>query len=505
MNNKNLYITMLLSLVLLWGCAKDDTYPGGVVSDIIGIMDIRSLYKDKDVTLTRDILGGSAKIAGIVVSDHSGGNLPKGLLIIQDTRRLAKLRGISIALGDDATKFAPGDSVLIKVEGSTLKRVDGILQITGVPTSNVTKISSGNSVLANKITTSAVAANPDNYESTMAIIVKGGFDPTPPANATLAGDRIMTDGFGEITLHTDAKAAFANIQVPVLANFYGIILCTPSGDTLLPRLSMRTGSDYTLLSSTITVAPLVISGFVNDPAGPDANFEYVQLLATQDIDFSVTPYCIIANNNANASTPTGNPVNGWATGGMRSYKINITSGVVKKGTYCYVGGTKKNINGENSTDISAANWVRNFDYAANNGEDFGTKTTNWMANSGNAFGIAIFAGTKVTATTVPTDVIFMSGGGSIYAAPSSGYLITNNDFYDIKDPISLKSQPYYKAGTNTLCLAYVTGDAGYYIKLGGVYSPSLGRWMKARAQNNLLMTKQTTLAEIESDDATKLK
>ncbi|MBV8254091.1 MAG: hypothetical protein JO154_15920 [Chitinophaga sp.] len=505
MNNKNLYISLLMSLVFLWGCAKDDTYPGGIVSDIIGIMDVRSLYKGKDITLNRDNLGGSSKITAVVVSDHSGGNLPKGLLIVQDARRLAKIRGISIALGDDAAKYVPGDSVIIKVEGGILKRVDGILQITGVPSANVTKVSSGNNIPLNRVTTGAIMANSDNYESTLSIIVKGGFDPTPPAQSTLGGDRIMTDGFGEITLHTDAKAAFANTTVPVLANYYGIVLNTPSGDTLLPRFNMRTGADYTQLSSTITVAPLVISGFVNDPAGPDANYEYVQLLATQDINFSVTPYSIIVNNNANASTPTGNPVNGWATGGMRTYKINITSGVVKKGTYCYVGGTKKTINGENSTDISAANWVRAFDYAANNGDDFGTKTTNLMANSGNAFGIALFAGTKVTATTVPTDVVFISNGGSIYAAPSSGYLITNNDFYDVQDPITLKTQPYFKAGTNTMYLSYVTGDAGYFIKLGGVYSPGLGRWIKARAQNNLLMTKQTTLAEIEDLDATKLK
>jgi hypothetical protein len=36
----------------------------------------------------------------------------------------------------------------------------------------------------------------------------------------------------------------------------------------------------------------------------------------------------------------------------------------------------------------------------------GDVTTNLLANSGNAAGIAVFEGTNVTPTTVPLDVIF---------------------------------------------------------------------------------------------------
>ncbi|WP_205195681.1 DUF5689 domain-containing protein [Chitinophaga sp. Cy-1792] len=506
MKKHNIYFSLLLSLVFLWGCEKD-SYPGAVVSPYIGIFDVRALYKGNDVALNTGNLGGSSKLAAMVVSDHSGGNLPTGLLVVQEARRLSKLRGISIALGNDATKYLPGDSVLIDINGGVLKRVNGILQITGLDTSRITRVSRGNDIPVVRVSTANIAANPDAYESTLAVILKGGFDPLPAKDATLSGEHILTDGFGNITLHTEAAANFSGTLLPVLANYAGIVFCAPSGDTLAPTVRMRTGDDTKLLSSTISVAPLVISGFASDVAGADGNYEYVQLLATRDIDFSVTPFSYVVLNNANASTPTGFPTKGWATGGMRSYKINITSGKVTKGNYCYVGGAYKLINGSGSTNMSTSNWVANWDYVNNDGNDFGTKTGGLMANSGNAFGMAIFTGTTVTVNSIPVDAVFVSGGGSLYSAgpPPVGYLIPNNDFYDIKDPYTLKDQPYYKAGSNTMCLAYNTADLGYFYKLGGQYSPDLGRWVKARAQNNFLMTKQTLPASLEDSVATKLK
>jgi hypothetical protein len=41
--------------------------------------------------------------------------------------------------------------------------------------------------------------------------------------------------------------------------------------------------------------------------------------------------------------------------------------------------------------------------------------------------------------------------------------------------------------------------------LGGLYDPTLGRWVKARAQNNVLLTKQSNIEQIETDVSTKLK
>ncbi|MBK7291136.1 MAG: hypothetical protein IPI78_13415 [Chitinophagaceae bacterium] len=59
-----------------------------------------------------------------------------------------------------------------------------------------------------------------------------------------------------------------------------------------------------------------------------------------------------------------------------------------------------------STDISSSMWFSKM-YATVDGDDFGTKTTNLLANSGNAAGIAIFDKTAVDVTTIPIDVIFL--------------------------------------------------------------------------------------------------
>ncbi|HEY1200791.1 MAG TPA: hypothetical protein VGE79_07415, partial [Niastella sp.] len=96
MKNIATYTFYLLITVFLWACKKDE-YRGGVVSDYIGLFDVRNIYKDQDVVLSKDNMFGATKIAGVVISDHSGNNLPKGLLMLEDTRRLSTVRGISVA------------------------------------------------------------------------------------------------------------------------------------------------------------------------------------------------------------------------------------------------------------------------------------------------------------------------------------------------------------------------------------------------------------------------
>jgi hypothetical protein len=427
---------------------------------------------------------------------------------VQDSRRLSKVRGISVAIGADAANYVPGDSVIIDVQGGVLKRVDGILEITNVANSAITKISSGNNIPLNRVTVGQMLSNPGAYESTLSVIVKGGFDPLPVSTDVLAGDKILNDGFGNITLKTNPSASFADTQAPILANFYGIVFNTiVANDSLLPQFYPRVKDDIAVLSSKITIPSAIITGFMSDVRGGDGNYEYVQLIATRDIDFSVTPFAVVVINNANASTPTGYPSKGWATGGMRSYKLNLSSGFAAKGSFFYVGGTGKMINGSSSTSMVNSNWITAYNYTTNNGNDFGTKTGGLMANSGNAFGIAVFDNDHVTVDSTPVDAIFINTGGSLFTEgpPAMGYRIPNTDFYDIKNPITLEDQPFYRQGTNTLAFKYNTSDQGYFNMLGGIYDMKLGRWVQARNQNNVLLTKDSEIGEIENESSTFLK
>lgn len=501
-----IYSYLLPLLAFVWGCKKDN-YPGGEISPYIALYDVRNLYKGNDVTLTVDNMMGSRKITCVVVSDHREGNMPAGLLVVQDSRRLSELRGISIPLGAAAANYIPGDSVTIDVEGGVLKRQDGILQLTNITEQAITKVAGKVPIPINRVPASQILANPFKYESTLTVLVKGGFNPLPVPSDVLSGDKIINDGFGDLQMHTESTAAFANQQARINANYYGIIFNKLIGDSMVPQFRIRSGADVVPLNTVIEVSPVLITGFVSDAKGTDANYEYIQFMATRDIDFAATPYAVVTTNNANASTPTGYPAKGWATGDVRTYKFSLTSGTVTKGSFFYVGGTGKTINGSGSTSMASSKWIRAFNYSTTNGDDFGTKTTNLLANSGNAFGMAIFEGKTVTVDSKPADVIFCATGGSLFAPgpPAMGYRIANTDWYDIQDPITFENQPFYRAGTNTLNLAYNTSDVGYFVQLGGEYTPALGRWTKARVQNNVLLSKTSALTEIEGEGATKLK
>ena len=496
-------LLIFLPLALLAIGCKKGNYPGASISPYIPIFDLRNIYKGSDVRLTIDNMFGSTKIAAVVVSDHSGGNLPAGLLVVQDARRLSQLRGISIPLGADAANYHPGDSVVISVNGALLTKVNGILQVTELPKDAVQKVSSNNPLPINRATTSQILANPGNYESTLSVVVKGGFNPLPAPTDMLSGDKTLNDGFGDINLHTEEAATFSHNALAFSANYYVIPFNMTSG----VQLRLRTGSDVAVLSSAIEVTPVVITGFMSDVIGGDGNYEYIQLKATRDINFATTPFSVVVTNNATAATPTGNPVNGWAMGGMRTYKLNLTSGTASKGSFFYVGGAGKLINGANSTNVANLNWIRAFNYTTTDGDGFGTKTSGLLANSGNASGIAVFEGTTITAATRPVDVIFIATGGSLYTAgpPALGYRIANTDFYDVRNPITLAEQPFYRSGTNTLNFVYNTADLGYFNMLGGIYDPALGRWTKARAQNNVLLTKTSTVDKIEGEGSTIIR
>jgi len=484
------YMLALLGLSLM-SCEKN-TEAEGTPSPIIAVVDVKALYKGSDVTLTMQNMGGAKQIVGVVISDPASGNSPDGLLIVQNRRRNA-LRGLAFELGSAAAKFQPGDSVMIQVAGAVLSRVNGSMHVKGLNESAVTKVASGKEVKTNAVNSGTLLANPDAYESTLVTISKALLEPAPGAGATYAGDKTINDGFGKMILHTEATAVFAASPLPTSANFTGIPFIAATGTATTIQLWPRNLNDAFPLAVTKPSA-IIITGYLTDPSGADANNEYMQFMATQDIDFGLTNFSVVTCNNAGTNPA---PVNGWANGLARTYKINLTSGKVKKGQFFYVGGNKT-IWGAGSTDISTANWISSTQYSTIDGADFGTATSNLLANSGNVAGIAVFAGTTVNATSVPLDVILYGGSGSVYAAgpPEVGYRITNTDYYSTINPLDRSGQNFYGAGTNTSRL--VLPATGNFTQLGGLYDATTGRWITGRTVTSVPLTATSPLATIET-------
>lgn len=502
------YLYILTAIVGIFsGCKQEDDYhfnftPAGFISNY----DLKRLYKDTDVALNAEALKGATTVVGVVISDFRSGNSPAGLLIMQNSRitngpSIDSLRGMAFNIGADASKYIPGDSIQVKINGGTLKRVDGVLQIVGLSNAAVTKVATGARIKLQAGITKDILANPNRYESTMVAINNASFDPEPAAGATYSGDKIINDGFGVATLHTETTAAFANTALQPSGNFTGIPFITGSGATKKITYWMRSLDDFFYVPMP-KLSPAIISGFHVDPNGTDGNYEYIQFLATRDINFAVTPLSVITNNNAGATTF---PTLGWNTGGVRTYKFNLTSGTVKKGEFFYVGGIGYRINGSASTAIPDSKWIGSVNYTTVAGADgVGAVTTNLLANSGNVAGIALFEGTNTTPNSIPLDVIFYGGpNGNYYTSgpPEAGLRITITDLYSVyagKTP-----QEYYGKGTNTGRFAGFP-TATSFAKLGGVYKATKGGWDVVRAMVSVPLTNTSLLSEIESGGTTTL-
>jgi len=237
-------------------------------------------------------------------------------------------------------------------------------------------------------------------------------------------------------------------------------------------------------------AQIIISGYLANPDGSDSNYEYVQLMATADIDFANTQYSLIAYYGSPEATY---PVKGWATGGAETYKFELTSGSVKKGEFFYVGGSKKNINGSGSTDISSANWIRVTAYKTRSGDGGNGKgRAGLFTNSGNANGIAVFNGASVTQNNVPIDVVFFGEltGPYYQASPELGYRICDNDLY------LTKAGSFFGKGSNTTTFSHAGSKK--FSKLGGMYSISEKKWIRKRSLTKTTLSATSLLSVIES-------
>lgn len=505
MKTRFLYIALCVLTMAIGACKKHD-YADGELSPIIAVADLRTLYKGSDVTLTKDKMLGAVNITGTVISMPDSGNAPNGLVVMQNYRR-GMLRGIAFNLGAAAATYHSGDSLVVKVEGTTLKRVDGMLQLTGITEASITKVSEKNPVTVQATSSYSIKTNPDQFESTLVRIKTATISPSPKPEDTFAGNRHLVNGADSVMMHTEETASFADAKLPASATVAGLLLVGSDGNggtgfQVWPR-GISDISDITAPSdpnASLGKMPVIVTGYINDTKGADGNYEYFQFRATRDIDFSKTPMAVVTCTNAGSAAPNAGdaPGAGWATGGGRTYKFNLTTGTVAKGEFFYVGGSNKRINGPNTTDISDAKWIRTIAYVTNDGDGFGSASAGLLPNSGNAGGIAIFDGIMVTEASVPVDVVFFGGTGKttiFNETTNKGYRIPENEHYTADNG----TQPFFYQGTNTYVIPHSTpADQGFFIKLGGSFDATNKAWTTPRAYKVYQLQSTSTLSEIES-------
>lgn len=509
-NLRKYIITAVVASMAFSACKRDDkiNIVNGTPSAFIANLDLRRIYRGGDITLTSQTMRQAEFIKGQVVSDHSAGNLPQGLLFVQNAKNMGggidSLRGIAINIGGAAATFVPGDSVHVRIDGGVLTRLNGILQITGLTAANVEKKASNVPLRITRVSKTNLVSNPERHESTLSIIYNCNFEPNIGVE-TVEGVKIFNEGSGEMAMNVNNNATFKNELLPYSANIQGIIVPAANGEQ---QIRPRIKADFMPTSLTVDASvplgpnPVIITGFFADPTGTDANYEYVQLMATQDLDFRQKPFCVITTNNAGANTPAGFPTNGWHTGGLRTYKLNILRGTVAKGTFFYVGGNKV-INGAGSTDISNANWVVSKMYSNVDGDDgIGTRTTNLLANTGNPGGIAVFPTTDINLMSIPSDVVFYAGTGGDIFGNGVGYSICDNDFYKRYNGTTF--QPFYRQGTNTARAVAGNPNATSFVYLGGTYDATAKAWTgPVRTGKYVLTPKALDEIEGKGPDPTK--
>lgn len=346
--------------------------------------------------------------------------------------------------------------------------------------------------------------NVENYEFSISVFDNRS-NPIEGRKVTLYTNDINPDLVAEGLTDTSGSVVFENTVVGT----YLIYIYDGDNSLIVEKRESTVGAgnsneEIFIIRKIFHDTKIVITGIMHDPKGydskdagfttadgyvTDGEYEYVQLLALADIDFTEEPYAVVFTNT---KSPT---EYGWADGvyntsSKKVYQMNLESGSVEKGEYFYVGGSSRRIAsyyllvGSQKLDADKF-WGINYyneaggsnNGAAKNGSGLlgnGTGKTESTVVKAAPDGIAVFKGTSVDENTVPADAIFY-GTEVTYEA----YQLPNNDVYSREDEESGEAQTLFGQGTNTFLFPVGVQDQGDFIKLGGKVTPT--EWLVPRS------------------------
>ncbi|MBP7167730.1 MAG: hypothetical protein KBB64_08715 [Bacteroidia bacterium] len=386
---------------------------------------------------SEDLAGISAGVYTVIVSDAAV--CPDTLQVTVTEPTAISLTAIIDSVGCNG---GANGSIDLSVSGGTAPYT--YLWSNAAVTEDLSGLSVGNyTVLVLDANNCAAAGSYDVFEPAVLTVSLAGVDPNCAGEASGSVTSIVTGGTAQYNYSWSNGATTSNLN-GVLAGSYVLTVTDTNGCTVSDSIVLIDPAPFTLslVSSTdptcfgsatgaIDIAasndPLVpptnpgllISEFLADPSGTDNPFEWVELVATKPIDFSVTPYTVVFTNNGVATTK------GWRAGGILSYAFQISSGVVNPGDVFYVGGSSMAPTGT-KLRVIATNTTA--------GDGFGNVNAGLGNGGANADAIGVFpvASALIDSTTVPVDaIIFGSGtGAAIVNAGTAGYTLPVNDLYN---------------------------------------------------------------------------
>jgi len=210
---------------------------------------------------------------------------------------------------------------------------------------------------------------------------------------------------------------------------------------------------------------LVISEIYTSPSGTDSPFEWVELVVTNSIDFSVTPYTVIVANNGNATA------SGWITGGTLTYAFEITSGAYSAGDVVYVGGTSMIPTGPRLREINTSTTGGDGGVGVSSNGPFG-------GGGAHVDGIAVFnlPVASITAATAPVEAIFygIGTGSTPPTTPGNAVVTGGTDGYE------LPNNDVYTGGKLQTTSYFIPFEPGVGYKASGYYNTTTHAWSTPR-------------------------